>query len=133
VLSATVIVGGAALAWALTLGGADIERRTLLGVCERYEWLFWGSLALIVATGVGNLGAYGEGLPGPETAWGQQLQSKVGLVVLLMLTSMVRTFTVVRLSKGGAEARRGALRNLYGVTALLGVLIVALAELLAHG
>jgi putative copper export protein len=133
VLAATVIVGGGALMWALALGRPGMGPAALARACERYEWMFWGSLALVVATGIGNLGAFGDGLPGPQTAWGQTLQIKVGLVVVLMLASAVRTFMVARLTDGGGDTTGMALRNLYALTALLGVAILGAAELLAHG
>ena len=45
---------------------------------QAYEYGFWAAIGLIVATGVGNLAHFGEGLPGPESDWGRQFTLKLG-------------------------------------------------------
>jgi putative copper export protein len=59
------------------------------------EWAAWLSLGLIVATGIGNLGNYGDTLPGPRTEWGKELTIKLALVLVFLVVSAVRTLTVL--------------------------------------
>ena len=131
VLAGTVVVGGAALVWAVGLGAKRGE--AVLLAARRYEWAFWPAAGVIVATGVGNLGAFGEGLAGPQTGWGRTLTLKLALVLLLLAGSGVRTIAVVRLGEGVALARGGLVAGLYAATALLSATIVVVAEVLAHG
>ena len=143
VIAATLLVGGGVLAWAAWLdarSGAE-GSRAALRLAIRYEWLAWGALGVLVATGVGNLGVFGEALPAPETRWGRALMVKLGLVLTLLLLSAVRVLALARL-RVDAEGEAGDARmaravrvvpRLYGVTALLGVGVVATAEVLAHG
>lgn len=143
VIATTLLVGGGVLAWAAWLdarSGAE-GSRAALRMAVRYEWLAWGALGALVATGVGNLGVFGEGLPAPETRWGRALTVKLGLVLTLLLLSAIRVLALARLrveSEGEATDARTAravrvVPRLYGVTALLGVGVVAAAEVLAHG
>lgn len=129
-LAAAVVVGGAALVWALAL---EQRGETPLVAARRYEWAFWPAAGVIVATGVGNLGAFGGGLPSPETGWGHALVLKLALVTLLLAGSTVRTLAVVRIGDDHEQARRGLLASLYGATALLSATVVTVAEVLAHG
>ncbi|MEX2228495.1 MAG: CopD family protein [Dehalococcoidia bacterium] len=137
VLAATVIVGGAALCWALAVRGRSAElpgQASALGfAAERYEWAFWIALGVIVATGVGNLGAYGEALPGPGTAWGRALALKLGGVTLLIVGSVVRTVAVVRAASEEDGMSFATMRHLYAATVLVAAGVVGLAEYLAHG
>jgi len=67
------------LAWAAWLDvRSGVESRAALRTAIRYEWLAWGALGLLVATGVGNLGVFGEALPAPESTWGRVLTVKLG-------------------------------------------------------
>ena len=51
------ILGGALLVW--WLGVRRDRAEVVVGVAERYEWIFWAAIGLQVMTGVGNLGAFG--------------------------------------------------------------------------
>jgi hypothetical protein len=112
-----------------TAGTAPTPESTL-AAATAYEWLFWGALAALVATGVGNLGALAPALP--RGRWGAVLAIKLALVLAVLAGSALRTLAVCRLRAGGA-ARPGALRRWYGATALALAGLVALAEVLAHG
>jgi putative copper export protein len=134
VLAATILVGGslgmAVAGWAT----AGQERRSaLIDAAARYEVAFWLAFAAIVSTGIGNLGAFGAGLPGPETDWGRTFSLKLALVFVLLLFSAVRVLAVVRLRDLGATYRSEILARWYAVSALLSAVIVAAAVWLAHG
>lgn len=138
VLAAAVIVGGALLCWVLAIQGhGDGDARpaqvSAFGfAAERYEWAFWMALGLIVATGVGNLGAYGEALPPPGSAWGRVFALKLMLVTVLLLGSTVRTLAVARIAAGDGQTSLATLRNVYAATALTAMGVIAFAEYLAH-
>jgi len=127
VLAMAVLVGGAATVWL----SARRQLDDCVALAETYEWVFWGTLGALVATGVGNLGALGA--PGPETRWGQMLLAKLAVVALFVLASAVRTLAVARVGTGSSAAAIDWSERAYGLTtvALLG--LVALAEVLAHG
>lgn len=125
VVAATIAVG-APLALALvtpraTDGGWEAGAR-------RVEWAWWGALGVLLATGVGNLGAYGEALPAADSAWGVVLLAKLATVLLLVGVGLARTLRLT-LHAGGASHPRG----MYGATGALGMVALALALLLAHG
>jgi len=132
VLAATVLVGGAvAIALvAATAREARSSTATLIATATRYEIAFWLAFGVIVATGVGNLGAFGRGLPDVGTDWGRTLVIKLSAVVLFALFSAVRTLVAVRLSLGSASSVN--LTRWYGATALLAGSVVTLAIWLAH-
>ena len=134
VLAATVLVGGS---FGLALAGwsAPTAQRGAIFVATaaRYEVVFWLTFAAIVATGVGNLGVFGEVLRGPETEWGRTLTLKLALVFALALTSAVRALVVIRLRDLGAAYDTAALAKWYGSTAALTAAIVCAAVWLAHG
>ena len=100
---------------------------------RQHERLFWGAVGVMLATGVGNVGALGA--PGPTTRWGTLLTVKLSLVLLLLVLSFVRTLAVVRLRDRRPVTDEGAalLRRSYAATAGVVLAIVALAEVLAHG
>lgn len=137
VLAVAVLLGGAVLAWA-TLARADDRRgsaREALSVAASYEWLFWGAVGVVVATGVGNLGAFAPGVPGPGTNWGGTFAVKLLVVVGLLAFSAGRT-VLVRLVASRADAARtatGPLGSAYAITAVVLAVALALAEVLAHG
>lgn len=137
VVAATLILGGAAIVWLLAVRtSAEASRaqaEAVLFAAERYEWVFWASAAAIVATGVGNLGAFGEGLPAPDSEWGGTLLVKLGAVLVLLAGSVVRTLTLVRLLEGRAVPGLAAMHHLYAATAAGALLVVVAAEVLAHG
>lgn len=136
-LAVTLFLGGSMLLWlGFHRATAANETAVVLATAESYEWLFWGAVGLVVATGVGNLGALAPGIPGPATDWGGTLAMKLPVVVLFLVGSVVRTVLVdsidrVPVSHNAAIRRR--LARSYGVTALYLVGVVALAEVLAHG
>jgi hypothetical protein len=102
-----------------------------------YEWLAWLGLGVLVMTGVGNLGAFGMALPGPQTAWGLKLTIKLVLVIVLLLGSMLRTLLVVHLSNDERDSLSAAalttMRVLYAATTGLATLVLFVAVALAHG
>src|SRR3979411_3458407 len=57
------ILGGALLVWVLGTRRARANAGVVVGVADRYEWIFWAAIGLQVMTGVGNLGAFGDALP----------------------------------------------------------------------
>lgn len=123
VLGAIALLGGAAALWLAARDRAPSHRHV-----RRYEWTFWGVLGVMVATGVGNAGALGA--PGPDTHWGTVLAAKLALVIALVLGSLVRTLAVATVD-GAADGR--FCRRAYGATTAVLVLLVVLAEVLAHG
>lgn len=117
VLAAALVVGGAAL----------LAARASREGARSYEWVFWGSLMALALTGVGNLGALGEVLPAPGSAWGARFAAKLGAVALLVLVSPLRTLLVLR------DAPARTLRFAHAATALLAATTLALGVTLAHG
>ncbi len=95
-IAATLLVGGGVLAWAAWLDArSDIEGSgAALRIAVRFEWLAWGALGVLVATGVGNLGVFGEALPAPDTRWGRALMAKFGLMLLLVAFFAVRALAL---------------------------------------
>lgn len=137
VLAVSVFVGGAVVLWLgfLRATSAD-ETAVVLATAESYEWLFWAAAGVVVATGVGNLGSLAPGIPGPGTDWGWTLAVKLPAVVVFLAGSVVRTVAIdavdhVPVSHNAALRR--TLSRSYAATALYLVLVVALAEVLAHG
>lgn len=128
VLGMAVLVGGALVAWSeCRRVGADSLR-----LARRYEWAFWGVLGAMLVTGVGNLAAVGP--PRPSTDWGTVLTLKLLLVLGLVLGSFCRTLLVLRLTDPSGDRRgAGALRPWYGATVVVLLVLVGLAEVLAHG
>ncbi len=134
VLAATVLVGGSlGIAIAGWTAPATDRGSAFVAAATRYELAFWLALGAIVATGVGNLGVFGRGLPGPDTDWGQKLSLKLTLVFVLMLLSVVRVLAVARLRDLEARVRVVALARWYATTAGFSGAIVAAAVWLAHG
>lgn len=149
VLAMAVLVGGSAAAWYGYRSGAVAG----LAAAGRFEWLFWAGVGTLVLTGVGNLGALGP--PGPTTDWGRTLLVKLSLVVVLVCGSAVRTMVVVRAREAARSAdddgresddgpdddhdgpftdpHRAVLSKTYGATTGLLLVLVVLAEVLAHG
>lgn len=128
VLGMAVLFGGAAVVWiALRAAPRDRDPSSLV---VRYEWVFWGTMGVMVVTGVGNLGALGA--PGPGTRWGTLLSAKLLIVLAFVLGSFLRAFVVLALRDRDAGGH-AVLRPAYGATAVALLVIVALAEVLAHG
>jgi hypothetical protein len=126
------ILGGALLVWWLGVRRHGAGERTVVDVAERYEWIFWAAIGVQVMTGVGNLGAFGDALPPPESAWGTKLIVKLVAVLALAILSVPRTMAVVAMA-GDKPPRPGLLSALYGGTTAIVVGIAGLAVWLAHG
>ncbi|WP_336022192.1 CopD family protein [Halobellus salinisoli] len=130
VLGMAVVLGGAAAVWQ-TLRAND---RTPVATLRRFESVFWVAIGLIVATGVGNLGALGP--PGPSTRWGSVLTAKLFVVLGFVVLSIVRSLAVLRVRTRGqsvTDLASDRLRLLYANTVWVLVVVVVLAEVLAHG
>ncbi|ELZ86092.1 hypothetical protein C453_09753 [Haloferax elongans ATCC BAA-1513] len=128
IVGMTILFGGAIGAWVATRTTSDRG----IELAARYEWIFWGAMGVIVVTGVGNLGAVGP--PGPETTWGLVLTVKLALVVVFVLGSFVRTLVVLGwLRAATVTPDATSLRTLYAATAGWLLVLVAFAEVLAHG
>lgn len=133
------LFGGAMLILAISLQSPDhggVRHGMLLAVAQTYEWLFWLAVGLLVMTGVGNLGAFGEAVPDRETAWGGKLVVKLAAVGAFALFSLARTLLVIILGAAtdrGASAQRKVLQWAYAGTVLLAAAIVGVAVSLAHG
>lgn len=142
ILAMAVVVGGTVVCWY----GFRSDSIGDLALARRYEWAFWAALGTLVLTGVGNLGSLG--VPGPATEWGRTLLVKLSLVVVLLCVSVVRTLSVVRAEERLDEERfegepsddpidptalRRYLGRAYAVTFGFLLVIVVLAEVLAHG
>ncbi|WP_313696158.1 hypothetical protein [Halorarum halobium] len=130
-LSMVALVGGTAVTWYAFQTPARPDRAQL----RRVECAFWTVLALLLATGVGNLGALGA--PGPATRWGGLLTTKLLVVLVVVLGSFLRTGLVLRVP-AGADLRResefgSTLERSYLVTTWSLLAVVVLAEVLAHG
>lgn len=136
VLSLSVLFGGAALIWLSARRASDRARlgatRTL---ALEYEWVFWGGVGVLVATGVGNLGALAPAVPSPDAAWGLTLATKLFAVVVLLLGSVVRTTMVEALDDIANRQRhvRRRLRVGYAATTLWLAGLVVFGVVLAHG
>jgi len=126
------ILGGALLVWWLAARRPPFEDRVTTRVAEGSEWIFWAAIGLQVMTGVGNLGAFGNALPPPESAWGIKLTVKLVAVLLLALISVPRTLAVAARSEADTLPRL-SLPLLYGGTTVFVIGILGLAVWLAHG
>ena len=128
--------GGALLLWALNTRirfWDTLDAPTRLSIAEAYEFLFWGAAGILVMTGVGNLGALGQSLPNPDSAWGNKLMLKLAFVLLLILFSLARTLFIARLRASEMFARSRILQLAYATTALGLMLVLFVAVSLAHG
>ena len=135
VLAATVLVGGPL---SMTLLTTSTRRHrpppaTVIALATRIEVAFWLAFGLIVATGIGNLGAFGSGLPGPDTDWGRTLTFKLSFVISLALFSAVRAIVIARHSTNPTALAGTTLSRWYGATTAASTAVVALAIWLAHG
>lgn len=127
VVAMAAALGGAFLVtWLTWRASAD----RALDVAVRYEQLFWAAAGLLVMTGVGNLGAFGAGLPEPATEWGRTFTTKLWLIAALVALSLPRSLTVLRAAAASAPGE--SLRTVYAATTAALAVIVALAISLAH-
>jgi hypothetical protein len=111
-----------------------IEPAALLRVMTAYELGFWTAAGAAVATGVGNLGAFGEALPDTSTAWGATFTWKLAVAFAVLALSVVRTAGLVLLEARGAASSSevASLGRAYGGSAVLFAAMLALAVSLAH-
>ena len=140
IVAMALMLGGALLLWWLSVRvsatDGDARQQLMLFGAHRYELLFWLALGVIVMTGVGNLGAFGATLPGPQSAWGAKFIAKIGLVLVFILLSLMRTLFVARLGAaptGALPASAVGFQYVYGGTTLFMLAILFLAVSLAHG
>lgn len=125
-----ILLGGALFVWnSLRTAGVGYDS---IRLAAHYEWVFWGTMALMVVTGVGNMGELGA--PGPTTRWGTVLTVKLAVVAVLVVGSFVRTFVVLTARRSGAGAiDETRLSRFYTATWVVVGVLLALAEVLAHG
>ena len=142
VLGMATLFGGAVLAWMAMHGDGTPAARgetrsSPLRIAAAYEWLFWAGAGVLVLTGVGNLGSMAPVVPDPATGWGRTFSVKLVVVLGLLLGSVVRTLGVVGLAAEAPSRLTTAafdrLRFAYVATAVYLLLVVLLAEVLAHG
>ncbi len=134
VLAATVLVGGP-LSMLLLTAATQRDRlppAAILALATRIEVAYWLAFGLIVATGIGNLGALGNGLPAPGTTWGTTLTLKLLIVAALALFSAVRAIVIARHSLNPTPLAAAALASWYGTTTAATTVVVAFAIWLAH-
>lgn len=129
VLAMGLLFGGAVVAWGAFRTGHRPPREAAV----TYEWLFWAGAGVLVMTGVGNLASLGPTVPGPGTPWGRAFLLKLVAVGGLLIGSPVRTIAVIRWTDEAAPAITRRLRLAYAATAGYLLVVVALAEVLAHG
>jgi len=125
-LAMAVAVGGGALAWATS---RTADAATTRAVAHAYEPAFWLALSVLVATGVGNLGALAPAIP--RGAWSTALLGKLALVLVVLVGSAVRT-AMVWAAEPRADATAPLARSYAFTTAAL-VAVVGLGTVLAHG
>src|SRR5256712_14112397 len=71
----------------------------LVEVALRYEFMFWLAAGVLAMTGIGNLAAFGTGLPQSRTDWGMTFVLKLGVVLGLIVLSLARTLPMPRLRR----------------------------------
>lgn len=121
VLGMALLIGGSVAAWA----GIRWDVGDSVRIATGYEWLFWTTVGVMIATGVGNLGVMAPAVPGPGTAWGLTLTVKLLSFVGLLVASAGRLLVVA--------VREDGLRLWYAGTAWYLIALLGLAEVLAHG
>ncbi|HEV8669159.1 MAG TPA: CopD family protein [Candidatus Limnocylindria bacterium] len=128
VAAMSVAFGGAFLvAWLSYRTSVD----RLIETASRYEQAFWAAAGVLVMTGIGNLGAFGENLFEPGTAWGTTFIAKLWLVAALIAVSLPRSLVVALLASQD-RPQPVDLRPVYTVTTGMFAVIVAFAIVLAH-
>jgi hypothetical protein len=137
VAAMAISFGGAVTLFALSArtknGALDAA---LVDVALRYEFMFWLAAGILVMTGIGNLAAFGSGLPQSRTDWGTTFALKLGFVIVLIFLSLPRTLAIVRLrqrSRVLTAALQSRLRTMYGGTGTAFAIALGLAVWLAHG
>ncbi len=136
VVSMAFLLGGALLLWATSSRKPplDEQNRLFLFLSHRYELFFWLAIGVQVITGIGNIGSFGTGLPGPASPWGVKLILKLSAVMIFVLLSLPRSIFIDRVSNLQLPTSNfQSSRRLYVFTALFLAGIVVGAEYLAHG
>jgi len=128
VAAMATILGGAVLVTFLAWRG---PRALVVVAATHYEHVFWAGIGVVVMTGVGNLGAFGAGLPAPASHWGGTFVIKMLSVMALVAISLPRSLVIARLAAGAPATT--TLRDMYGLTSAAITAIAALAVWLAHG
>ena len=77
-----ILLGGTALMSVVVCasrksGREDWDQDTITMI-RIVEWIFWSVLGIVVFSGAGNLGAFGEGLPDHNMLWGHVFLFKLG-------------------------------------------------------
>ncbi len=138
VVSMALLLGGGIPVLLFALDSKKPGQPSLLAaLVAKYESVFWFAIGIQVITGIGNLGSFGAGLPDVHSLWGAKLLVKLVVVTLFVGFSLVRTLLTTRLGFciNSMPAARSAktYEGVYGISALLLVAIVLMAEALAHG
>jgi hypothetical protein len=129
VVTAAVVVGvPVTLAVVLRVSPLSEVIARVGGPIERLQW---AALGVMVASGVGNLAVFGEGLPPFDSRWGRTLSVKLAMVLGLLMVSAIRTFVVATHSMPRTAPQR--ISDWYAITGVAAVMVVVGAELLAHG
>jgi putative copper export protein len=109
----------------------------LVEIALRYEFMFWLAAGVLAMTGIGNLAAFGTGLPLSRTDWGMTFMLKLGFVLGLIVLSLPRTLAIAGLRRSASgplsDALRSRLRAMYGGTGAAFAVALGLAVWLAHG
>jgi hypothetical protein len=140
VASIAILAGGAFMVFMVSALRTPRASGDVLAIAAVYEWVFWITTGVTIATGVSNLGLKGAGLVGTETAWGKALVAKLAGVFLLLMISAIRSEFVVRCqaaagSGAASEPERvnNVVRTLYGLTAAILLAAAWIGLGLAHG
>ena len=127
VLAVGGLLGGTAVIWL----AFRVDDGISVPLLSWFEGVFWGVVGAIVFTGLGNLAAFG--VPGPDTTRGMVLTIKLGCLLFVVAGSVIRTFAVVQLSRGGVSSVTGPrLRWLYAATGWSVVAFVLIAGVLTR-
>jgi len=136
VLSVAVLASGALVVTDLLARDDRDADAFALSAAAAYEVASWIALGVLVMTGVGNLGAIGQGLQWAVSPWGVVFRLKLGAVALLLIVSALRTTAIaILLSEGEvvlSGRRRPVLKTLYWVTLPLALAIAVAGVTLAH-
>ncbi len=151
ILAAAVWIGGMlflSLVAVPALRGEDPQTRahlfTVIG--RQFRWVAWGSIAILISTGLLNLLHFGVG---PDdlaqssfwsTQFGSRLAFKAILITLMLILSAVHDFVLgprsTALSRTGDPARAAAYRRriswMARISVVLAILVVWASVGLAH-
>lgn len=126
VLGAAVLLGGSATIWFAFRVAGRVDAALLWW----YEGVFWFAFGAVVFTGTGNLAGFGAPAAGTDR-W-LALSVKLGVLLAVAVSSLVRTLAVATLAEA-TRTSNSRLRLFYGATALAFVVVFALAGVVARG